>query len=104
MQSLHDDPACAQEEFSLIQDDTYGGLFYGLTLRYEPSRSLFRRPKVAILREQGVNGQVEMAWAFTEAGFEAIDVHMSDVLIISGQVTLFEFRGLAACGFLMETF
>ncbi len=54
------------------------------------------RPKVAILREQGVNGQVEMAAAFDRAGFEAIDVHMSDIL--SGRITLDQFRGLVACG------
>src|SRR5690606_39509348 len=54
------------------------------------------RPAVAILREQGVNGQVEMAAAFTRAGFTAIDVHMSDIL--SGRVDLADFRGLVACG------
>ena len=51
---------------------------------------------MAILREQGVNGQLEMAAAFTRAGFEAVDVHMSDIL--AGRVTLDGFRGLAACG------
>src|SRR5690606_5113188 len=54
------------------------------------------RPRVAILREQGVNGQVEMAAAFDRAGFEAVDVHMSD--IIAGRVSLKDFKGLAACG------
>jgi phosphoribosylformylglycinamidine synthase len=54
------------------------------------------RPTVAILREQGVNGEVEMAAAFTRAGFKAIDVHMTDIL--SGRVSLRDFRGLAACG------
>ncbi|HLP24458.1 MAG TPA: phosphoribosylformylglycinamidine synthase subunit PurQ, partial [Acidobacteriota bacterium] len=54
------------------------------------------RPKVAILREQGVNGQVEMAAAFTRAGFTAVDVHMTDIL--SGRISLRDFRGLAACG------
>jgi len=54
------------------------------------------RPSVAILREQGVNGEVEMAAAFTRAGFLAVDVHMTDIL--SGRVSLQEFRGLAACG------
>ncbi|KAJ7273524.1 phosphoribosylformylglycinamidin [Mycena haematopus] len=63
---------------------------------YSPSRDYFRRPKVAILREQGVNGHVEMAWAFTAAGFDAVDVHMSDIL--SGATQLSDFRGLAACG------
>ncbi len=54
------------------------------------------RPPIAILREQGVNGQVEMAAAFTRAGFTAIDVHMTDIL--SGRISLKDFRGLAACG------
>ena len=54
------------------------------------------RPKVAILREQGVNGQIEMAAAFDRAGFDTVDVHMSDVL--SAQVSLKDFRGLVACG------
>ncbi|PIL29710.1 hypothetical protein GSI_08148 [Ganoderma sinense ZZ0214-1] len=96
MQSLRDNPHCAQEEFDLIKSSGHTGLFYDLTFSYTPSRSLFRRPKVAILREQGVNGQLEMAWAFAAAGFDAIDVHMSDIL--SGAVSLSSFRGLAACG------
>ncbi|WP_330970835.1 phosphoribosylformylglycinamidine synthase subunit PurQ, partial [Lysobacter sp. A3-1-A15] len=54
------------------------------------------RPKVAILREQGVNGQIEMAWGFDRAGFEAIDVHMSD--LIAGRIGLEGFKGIAACG------
>ncbi|HEX2861007.1 MAG TPA: phosphoribosylformylglycinamidine synthase, partial [Lacunisphaera sp.] len=54
------------------------------------------RPAVAILREQGVNGEVEMAAAFTRAGFRAVDVHMTDIL--SGRTSLNDFRGLAACG------
>jgi phosphoribosylformylglycinamidine synthase len=54
------------------------------------------RPRIAILREQGVNGQVEMAWAFHRAGFESVDVHMSDLL--GGRITLDDFSGLAACG------
>ncbi|KAF5376119.1 hypothetical protein D9615_007670 [Tricholomella constricta] len=96
MQTIRDDPVCAQEEFSLIKDEAHTGIFYDLTFSYSPSRELFRRPKVAILREQGVNGQVEMAWAFTAAGFDAVDVHMSDIM--SGSKSLREFRGLAACG------
>ncbi|KAI0665882.1 phosphoribosylformylglycinamidin [Trametes maxima] len=96
MQTLRDDPKGAKEEFALIQSSEHKGLFYDLTFTYHPSRSLFRRPKVAILREQGVNGQVEMAWAFAAAGFDAVDVHMSDVL--RGHVSLADFRGLAACG------
>ncbi|KAI0321557.1 CobB/CobQ-like glutamine amidotransferase domain-containing protein [Amylostereum chailletii] len=96
MQSLRDDPECALEEFALIKDEAHTGLAYELTFSFAPLRDLFRRPKVAILREQGVNGHVEMAWAFTAAGFDAVDVHMSD--LVSGSVTLDEFRGLAACG------
>jgi phosphoribosylformylglycinamidine synthase len=96
MQSLRDNPAAAKEEFDLIKDPLYRGIFYDLTFQCKPSRNLFHRPKVAILREQGVNGQVEMAWAFTAAGFNAVDVHMSDIL--NGETSLSQFRGLAACG------
>ncbi|KAK2464357.1 hypothetical protein APHAL10511_003814 [Amanita phalloides] len=96
MQSIRDNASAAKEEFDLIRDDEHSGLSYNLTFSYEPSRSLFRRPKIAILREQGINGQVEMAWAFTAAGFDAIDLHMSDIL--SGSVNLAQFRGIAACG------
>ena len=96
MQLLRDDPACASEEFTLIDDASHLGLSYDLTFSYHLQPSLLQRPKVAILREQGVNGHVEMAWAFTAAGFDAVDVHMSDV--ISGSVLLEDFRGLAACG------
>ncbi|EKM54765.1 uncharacterized protein PHACADRAFT_258833 [Phanerochaete carnosa HHB-10118-sp] len=96
MQSLRDDPQCAEKEFALIKDEKHTGLFFDLTFRPEPLRSLFSRPSVAILREQGVNGQIEMAWAFTAAGFDAVDVHMSDIL--SGRTDLADFRGLAACG------
>ncbi|KAI9455246.1 CobB/CobQ-like glutamine amidotransferase domain-containing protein [Lactarius psammicola] len=97
MQSLRDDPDCAAEEFALIADETHAeGLRYDLTFTPTVNWPLFRRPKVAILREQGVNGHVEMAWAFTAAGFDAVDVHMSDV--VGGTVDLGEFRGLAACG------
>ena len=96
MQSLRDDPSSAQQEFNLIKDDSHHGLFYNLSFKPEPSRAVTSRPKVAILREQGVNGHVEMAWSFTEAGFLAVDVHMTDIL--SGQVSLANFKGLAACG------
>ncbi|KAJ7502582.1 CobB/CobQ-like glutamine amidotransferase domain-containing protein [Mycena galericulata] len=96
MQCLRDNVAAAKEEFGLITDPAPTGLFYDLKFSYSPSRDYFRRPKVAILREQGVNGHVEMAWAFTAAGFNAIDVHMSDIL--SGATHLSDFRGLAACG------
>ncbi|KIJ49542.1 hypothetical protein M422DRAFT_27905 [Sphaerobolus stellatus SS14] len=97
VQRLRDDPIAADEEFTAISEQSQG-LFYDLHFEINPtlSRSLSTRPKVAILREQGVNGHIEMAWAFTEAGFDAVDVHMSD--IIGGAVSLSEFRGLAACG------
>ncbi|KAI0820055.1 phosphoribosylformylglycinamidin [Trametes gibbosa] len=96
MQALRDNPKGAEDEFALIRSADFKGIYYDLTFTYHPARSLFRRPKVAILREQGVNGQVEMAWAFTAAGFDAVDVHMSDILC--GAVSLASFRGLAACG------
>ncbi|KAJ6455767.1 CobB/CobQ-like glutamine amidotransferase domain-containing protein [Mycena sanguinolenta] len=96
MQCLRDNAVAAKEEFDLIADPLPTGLFYDLKFSHSPARSYFRRPKVAILREQGVNGHVEMAWAFTAAGFDAVDVHMSDIL--SGATQLGDFRGLAACG------
>lgn len=97
MQTLRDDPDCAKEEYDLIKQEG-GGIFYDVK---HPNLSIRRdfdgsRPRVAILREQGVNGQVEMAWAFREAGFTAVDVHMTDIL--NGTVTLEGFRGIAACG------
>jgi phosphoribosylformylglycinamidine synthase len=102
LQRLRDDASCADEEHELRLDLNDPGL--SATLSFDPKddivRSIVRgpgaRPRVAILREQGVNGQVEMAAAFDRAGFDAVDVHMSDIL--SGQIGLSEFRGLAACG------
>ncbi|KAF5328774.1 hypothetical protein D9619_011604 [Psilocybe cf. subviscida] len=96
MQLLRDHVASAEQEYALISDQTHTGIFYDLKFSPLPPTVAEVRPKVAILREQGVNGQVEMAWAFTEAGFDAVDVHMSDIL--SGAVSLAQFRGLAACG------
>ncbi|KIK54589.1 hypothetical protein GYMLUDRAFT_176843 [Collybiopsis luxurians FD-317 M1] len=97
MQELRDNPVAAKEEFDLVVDESHRGLFYDLTFTPSPQlNSTSSRPKVAILREQGVNGMVEMAWAFTATGFDAIDVHMTDIL--SGQVSLSGFRGVAACG------
>ncbi|KAJ7765081.1 CobB/CobQ-like glutamine amidotransferase domain-containing protein [Mycena maculata] len=96
MQCLRDNVAAAKEEFDRIADPGPTGLFYDLKFSYSPSLAYSSRPKVAILREQGVNGHVEMAWAFTAAGFDAVDVHMSDIL--SGAADLSAFRGLAACG------
>ncbi|MDP3505194.1 MAG: phosphoribosylformylglycinamidine synthase [Myxococcales bacterium] len=99
VQRLRDDAASADEEHALRTEETFTGLSGRLT--FDPADDVTRgvsnrRPKVAILREQGVNGQVEMAWAFTRAGFTAIDVHMSDLL--EGRVDLTDFTGLAACG------
>jgi phosphoribosylformylglycinamidine synthase len=101
MQSLRDDPTCAAEEQASRCDADDPGLCVRPT--YDPRADLAApflargvRPAVAILREQGVNGQVEMAAAFHQAGFEAVDVHMSDIL--AGRVSLDRFRGVAACG------
>lgn len=102
MQSLRDDPSCAKEELSLISNPspTFSRLSYHLTFTPNPllSRPLTHRPKVAILREQGVNGHQEMAWAFYMAGFEAVDVHMSDLTSSPPRLSLASFRGLAGCG------
>ena len=96
---LRDNPACAEQEFQLKLDPQNPGLRPLVT--FAPAapaivRSSASRPAVAILREQGVNGQVEMGAATTRAGFRAIDVHMTDIL--SGRVSLRDFRGLIACG------
>jgi len=100
IQSLRDNPESARQEYSLLEDDERPGLFVSVPFdRSERVSAPFvhaARPRVAILREQGVNGHVEMAAAFDRAGFAAIDVHMSDLL--AGRVNLAEFRGLAACG------
>ncbi|MBE7538770.1 MAG: phosphoribosylformylglycinamidine synthase [Opitutaceae bacterium] len=102
MAALRDNPDCARAEHQgrLAHDDP--GIKPRLTFPYPfpPSQSsrnpVKARPSIAILREQGVNGQVEMAAAFDRAGFDAVDVHMTDIL--SGRRSLREFRGLAACG------
>ncbi len=101
LQRLRDNPECAQQEFDALLDEADPGLSANLT--FDPANDVAaphiargERPKVAILREQGVNGQVEMAAAFDRAGFAAVDVHMSD--IIGGRVSLAGFSGLAACG------
>ena len=100
MQALRDNPECAQQQFDRIADDSDPGLNVALTFNVNDDVSAaFKnasRPKVAILREQGVNGHVEMAAAFDRAGFTSIDVHMSD--IIHGRVSLADFTGLVACG------
>jgi len=95
--ALRDEPDCVREEFANVGAKNDPGL--NVQLSFDPNVAptiLKSRPRVAILREQGVNGQVEMAWAFDAAGFESIDVHMTDVL--SGRVQLNDFKGLVACG------
>ncbi|MDR0528015.1 MAG: phosphoribosylformylglycinamidine synthase [Zoogloeaceae bacterium] len=101
MQSLRDHPDCAREAFDRLLDAGEEGLSPFLT--FDPEEDVARvylnrgaRPRVAILREQGVNSQYEMAAAFDRAGFAAIDTHMSDLL--AGRVHLASFQGLAACG------
>jgi phosphoribosylformylglycinamidine synthase len=117
--SLRDNPACAESEYQLKLEPTNPGITPKLTFKLcshlagvadpgaghtaagdsaKTSATLARasKPAVAILREQGVNGQIEMAHAFARAGFHAVDVHMTD--IINGRVSLRDFRGLAACG------
>ena len=98
---MRDNPACADQEYArcTMEDDT--GLFVRTTFDTEedvaaPFIATGARPRIAILREQGVNSQTEMAAAFTRAGFEAIDVHMTDLL--TGRSDLKDFAGLAACG------
>jgi phosphoribosylformylglycinamidine synthase len=102
MQRLRDNPACADEEFAGLTGKKNPGLHARLS--FDPNENVAApfvktrraQPKVAILREQGVNGQVEMAAAFHRAGFTPVDVHMSDIL--SGRIKLKGFKGLAACG------
>ncbi|PTS85712.1 phosphoribosylformylglycinamidine synthase [Pseudomonas sp. HMWF032] len=101
IQRLRDNVQCAEQEFDTILDEENPGLSAKLSfdVNQDISAPYIRkgvRPQIAVLREQGVNGQVEMAAAFDRAGFNAIDVHMSDIL--SGRVSLDEFKGLVACG------
>lgn len=94
---LRDNPDCAQQEFDNILTPNTGLINQA---NFEPIQSpylnLANKPKIAILREQGINGQIEMAAAFSQAGFEAVDVHMSDIL--SARYSLADFKGLVACG------
>ncbi|HSB47995.1 MAG TPA: phosphoribosylformylglycinamidine synthase, partial [Burkholderiales bacterium] len=100
LQQLRDNPDCARQEYERLLDDSDPGLHAALT--FDPREDVAApyvargRPRIAILREQGVNGQVEMAAAFDRAGFTAVDVHMSDIL--SGRASLKDYRGFAACG------
>ena len=101
MQALRDNPGCASEEFDGLLDVDDQGVVpvVHFDMNDDVAAPLIAtgvRPPVAILREQGVNGQVEMAAAFHRAGFDAVDVHMSDLL--SGRVSLDIFKGMVACG------
>lgn len=101
IQKLRDNPACADSEFALIGDNDRSALFANLKFDVNediaaPFVNSGAKPKIAILREQGVNGQIEMAAAFTRAGFDAYDVHMSDLM--AGRFHLADFKMLAACG------
>lgn len=101
IQSLRDNAECAAEEYDNLLDTADPGLHASLSFDPEenvaaPFINTGARPRVAVLREQGVNGQVEMAAAFDRAGFESVDVHMSDLL--SGRTTLEGFQSLVACG------
>jgi phosphoribosylformylglycinamidine synthase len=101
IQKLRDHPACAAEEFARTRD--WNKQFIKPELNFDPQHNPViaaliggTKPSVAVLREQGVNGQVEMAAAFDAAGFKAVDVHMSDLL--EKRADLSEFQGLVACG------
>ena len=101
MQRLRDNPDSADAERDAARRFDAPGL--APSLAFDPAEDIAApfvssgaRPKVAILREQGVNGQVEMAHAFTAAGFDAFDVHMSD--LVAGRTALADFAGLVACG------
>jgi len=100
MQARRDDPECAAEAFARIGAPDPG---LNAVLTFDPDDDIAApyiergaRPPIAILRDQGVNGQIEMAAAFHAAGFSCVDVHLSDV--IAGRVDLADFRGLVACG------
>ncbi len=100
MQALRDDPACAEEAFAAILDASDPGLHASPSFDIDEDVAApfvhAARPRMAVLREQGVNGQVEMAAAFDRAGFACVDVHMSD--LIEGRQALDDFQGLVACG------
>jgi len=100
MQRMRDEPGCADEEYARIRSEDPG---LSPRLSFDPEQDIAApyiatgaRPRIAILREQGVNSQVEMAWGFHSAGFDAVDVHMSDLL--AGRADLAAFKGLVACG------
>jgi phosphoribosylformylglycinamidine synthase len=101
MQELRDNPSCAREEYARLEDADDPGLHARLS--YDPEEDVAApfiitgvRPAIAVLREQGVNSHSEMAAVFTRSGFDAYDVHMTDIL--AGHVALGRFHGLVACG------
>lgn len=99
MQSLRDNPTCAKQEYDNLLDEKDPGMNFKLT--YDPDKNFtintaLKKPRMAILREQGINGQLEMAAVFDRAGFESVDVHMTDLL--NGKTDLKDFKGLVACG------
>lgn len=100
MQRLRDNSDCADEEQQARLDPDNPGM--SVKLSFDPGEDIsapyvnVSRPRMAILREQGVNGQLEMAAAFDKAGFESVDVHMSDIM--QGRSQLADFQGLVACG------
>ncbi len=101
IQRMRDNADCAQQEFDVLLEEDNPGL--SVQLSFDVNENISApyikkgiRPQVAVLREQGVNGQVEMAAAFDRAGFNAVDVHMSDIL--AGRVDLNDFKGMVACG------
>ena len=101
MQELRDNPQCAREEYARLEDGADPGLHARLS--YDPDADVAApfilrgaRPAICVLREQGVNSHTEMAAVFTRAGFDAYDVHMTDIL--AGRVHLSRFHGLVACG------
>ena len=99
IQSIRDNESVANSEIGLLDDINHKGLFAEDQFNENDVKSfaiINNKPKVAILREQGVNGQMEMAAAFSLAGFEAVDVHMQDLL--DKRVNLKDFNGMAACG------
>ena len=105
LQALRDNDECAAEEFECLDDSYLDGNNIGLsaTTTFDIAEDITApyinkgaKPAIAILREQGVNGQQEMAVAFDRAGFKAVDVHMTDV--ISGRVSLADYKGVVACG------
>ncbi len=94
MQKLRDNPDCAEQEYTNLTENNGLSVRYSFTLKAPNVTKT--KPRIAILREQGINGQLEMAAAFDRAGFTCVDVHSSDIL--SGKTTLQDFQALVACG------